>query len=164
MLQAERIRPFQSSGFDARDSSRRKDRQYAHARGCRTAGIWSVEVHASGLQLSGSANASWRFFFLVRPFSNHFLRFKFKPSMMPLRPFSDVTCSTCAWPPPPWISAFLASSLAAVTSLVWSTRERPQVAAALRTCCRTRTTSSPDPMGSSSTRSARSAGAGPSRR
>jgi hypothetical protein len=69
MLLAELIRPSQSSRLDVRDSTRMKDMRYAHARGCYTAGIWSVEVHANGLPLSWCANASWRFFVLVRPFS-----------------------------------------------------------------------------------------------
>ena len=42
-----------------------------------------------------------------------------------------------------------ARSLAAVTTVVWSTSDMPAAAAA-RTCCRTRTTSSPPLIGSSS--------------
>ena len=64
----------------------------------------------------------------------------------------DLTTSTRAMPPPPCTSVFRASSLAAVTSLVWSTSDSPFSAAAARTCWRTRTTSSPDWIGSSSIR------------
>ena len=73
-----------------------------------------------------------------------------KVTRTPGRPLAEVITSTWAMPPPPWTSAFLASSLAAVTSLVWSTRDRPPAAATVRTCCRTRTTSSPVLIGSSS--------------
>src|SRR4029453_18413249 len=45
-------------------------------------------------------------------------------------------------PPPPGIRVFLASSLAAVTTLVWSTRLNPISTAHWRVTCRTRTTSS----------------------
>ena len=39
--------------------------------------------------------------------------------LMPFLPFPDVTTSTRARPPPPCTSALRASSLAAVTTLVW---------------------------------------------
>src|SRR6185437_14756508 len=79
-----------------------------------------------------------------------------KCSLTPARPLADLTTSIRARPPPPCTSVFRASSLAAVTSLVWSTSDSPFSAAAVRTCWRTRTTSSPDWIGSSSIRTSRS--------
>src|SRR5688500_3423568 len=51
------------------------------------------------------------------------------------------TTSTRAVPPPPWVNVFRASSLAAVTIFVWSTRLNPSSMASARTCCRTTTMS-----------------------
>src|SRR5258705_6339887 len=45
-------------------------------------------------------------------------------------------------PPPPWTRVLRASSLAAVTILVWSTRLKARPTAHWRVTCRTRTTSS----------------------
>src|SRR4051794_33291197 len=57
-------------------------------------------------------------------------------------PTSSASSSTS--PPPPWINVLRASSLAAVTSLVWSTRPKPSSVDHCRTSWRTRTTSSSD--------------------
>src|SRR4051794_14798426 len=62
-------------------------------------------------------------------------------SRSPCRPAVSSTSSR-KLPPPPWANAFRASSLAAVTSLVWSTIEKPSATEASRTAWRTRTTSS----------------------
>src|SRR5205814_1235215 len=61
-----------------------------------------------------------------------------------------VTVSTSTRPPPPWVSVLRASSLAAVTSLVWSTRDSRAATATARTSCRTRTTSSSATIGCTS--------------
>src|SRR5581483_9442351 len=50
-------------------------------------------------------------------------------------------------PPPPWINVLRASSLAAVTILVWSTREKPMRELASRTRCLTVTTSDSETTG-----------------
>ena len=76
-----------------------------------------------------------------------------KCSLTPCLPLGDLTSSTRAVPPPPCTSVFRASSLAAVTSLVWSTSDSPCSAAAVRTCWRTRTTSPLDRIGRSSIKS-----------
>src|SRR5262245_5821418 len=57
---------------------------------------------------------------------------------------SLLMASSLTVPPPPWSSVLRASSLAAVTILVWSTRLRPCATAHSRATCRTRTTSSDD--------------------
>src|SRR5215471_4736783 len=60
------------------------------------------------------------------------------------RRVSLLRASSLTVPPPPWSSVLRASSLAAVTILVWSTRLRPCATANSRATCRTRTTSSDD--------------------
>src|SRR5262245_60578904 len=66
-----------------------------------------------------------------------------KVSRSPRR-ISLLIASSLTVPPPPWSSVLRASSLAAVTILVWSTRLRPCATANSRAICRTRTTSSDD--------------------
>src|SRR5262250_88365 len=57
---------------------------------------------------------------------------------------SLLIASSLTVPPPPWSRVLRASSLAAVTILVWSTRLSPCATAHSRATCRTRTTSSDD--------------------
>src|SRR5262245_26186195 len=66
-----------------------------------------------------------------------------KTSRSPRRA-SLLRASSLTDPPPPWSSVLRASSLAAVTILVWSTRPSPCATAQSRVACRTRTTSSDD--------------------
>src|SRR4051812_32155868 len=53
-------------------------------------------------------------------------------------------------PPPPWTTVLRASSLTAVTSLVWSIRRSPASWASSRMRCRARTTSSSEISGCAS--------------
>src|SRR3712207_6720157 len=62
------------------------------------------------------------------------------------------TASIRTVPPPPWIRVLRASSLAAVTSLVWSTRLNRNSTAHPRTAWRTATTSDSERMGRDSNR------------
>src|SRR5262249_23179964 len=64
-----------------------------------------------------------------------------KTSLTPRGPWPFTTSSSSS-PPPPCTSVLRASSLAAVTTFVCSTRVKPTATAASRTVWRTRTTSS----------------------
>src|SRR5262249_1829043 len=68
-------------------------------------------------------------------------------SLRPLRPPSRRDCSL-AVPPPPWSMVLRASSLAAVTIFVCSTRLKPRSTAQVRTTCRTTTMSCDERTGS----------------
>ena len=72
-------------------------------------------------------------------------------SRSPRRAPSCMASSRTA-PPPPWTRVLRASSLAAVTILVWSTSRKPTATASSRVICRTRTTSVSDWIPSVSSR------------
>jgi hypothetical protein len=85
-----------------------------------------------------------------------------QPSVVWRVPFTIV--SMRAAPPPPYWMVLRPISLAAVTTLVWSTRLKPAATARSRTAWRSRTTSSPLLNATSSVRSTRMPAASGTRR